>query len=154
MSDYMIRFLNSIGVENVESFDMDFICLKKQPNGIWKMDIKKNSYWSFDQLNEFKTKLINIDYPYELSFTYGSTITAEIIFKLLLDWYKNIYHVSYNTDHIKIKDGYLVVKYLNETIKKDQGRVIRDFKEFLEFICYPCLIKEVVKDDVFLLFFQ
>ena len=62
----MLRFLKSIGIDNIESFDMDFVCLKKQNNGIWKMDIHKNTSWSFDQLNEFKTKLINIDYPYEI----------------------------------------------------------------------------------------
>ena len=37
MSEYMLRFLKSIGIDNIESFDMDFVCLKKQNNGIDKI---------------------------------------------------------------------------------------------------------------------
>ena len=147
MSEYMLRFLKSIGIDNIESFDMDFVCLKKQNNGIWKMDIHKNTSWSFDQLNEFKTKLINIDYPYEMHFTYEAKISAQIEFDLLKNWYKNIYRVDLDVDNINIENGYVNVVFISEEVKKNKGRFIKDFIEFLDFIGYPNLIKESIQGE-------
>ena len=67
------RFLNSIGIIDVESFDMRFLSIIKDPNkdNFFIYDIEKDTPWSFKLVNQFINSLNNIvSYDYKLIFEY------------------------------------------------------------------------------------
>ena len=75
MQDKMIRFLNSIGIEDTSKYDMDFISIyKDKGNKIrnkYRYFILKDSLWKLDSLLDFLAHLEKITtYDYEFIFTY------------------------------------------------------------------------------------
>ena len=72
----MQRFLASIGIENSERYDMDFVAVQRiiGSNSI-HMIIRKDTPWDNDLLEEFKEHLAFIDYEYKNLFNFLSILS-------------------------------------------------------------------------------
>ena len=70
MNDKMIRFLNSIGIENVDRFDLDFDLVTRNTYNRNQIDmlIVKQTPWNFELLEEVTEKLQSDDLPLEEAF--------------------------------------------------------------------------------------
>ena len=56
MNDKMIRFLNSIGIEDIDDFDLDFEMISRDrfDNKKWNMIIVKETPWNYQLLRRFQ----------------------------------------------------------------------------------------------------
>ena len=71
MNDKMVRFLNSIHIENLDDFDIDFEMVARdrfKPEQI-NMVIIKNTPWKYHLLRRFQDALQEINYPYLMRFS-------------------------------------------------------------------------------------
>ena len=105
----MIRFLNSIGIENVDDFDMDFQVAKLDPENPERllMVILKKRGWNYYLFEEFLHALAAIEYPYTLSFRYESLEDADII-SFFKEWFLNTFHLDCGWE-IEIKNGEIIL---------------------------------------------
>ena len=151
----MIRFLTSIKIEEYQKFDIDFDYIIRDrfnPNK-WNMQIVKNTPWDYLLLREFQEALQNINYPYNLRFSYLEKPTAEDALLLFPDWYQTLYRVPSAYD-ISIKNSDTLIFYFeNKEMIAQSNEVVTSFKDFLDnFISYEvnieCEIKEVEKEIV------
>ena len=94
MQNKMKRFLLSIGIEEPESYDMDFVLVGRSPDQPGRVDmaIIKDSPWSYSQVEEFSLALGNIKYPYSIRFSYHQEPTFEDASNLLSMWYLGHYN--------------------------------------------------------------
>ena len=78
MNDKMRRFLTSIGIENIERFDLDFDLVTRNQYNRNKIDmlIVKEVPWTYELLEEFQNHLETIKYPYSIKFNYLRKPTA------------------------------------------------------------------------------
>ena len=86
MSIQMEKFLRSIGLKDeIERFDFEFAKAKRDPLNRSKVDmiIRKSTPWDYESLTLFKEALLNIRYPYTLSFCYEQNPQIEDISALL-----------------------------------------------------------------------
>ena len=151
MQERMMRFLNSIGIFNVEDFDLDFdlITRNRFNNKQFDMMIKKNDPWIYRFLDQFIAGLGSITYPYTLSFTYVNKPSGEDVINLFSDWYQTIYRMAPRiTLEVKEKDANtIIVNYSNEQSEAIYSDAVNDFKDFLKFINYDFRFEEKVGDD-------
>ena len=72
MKDKMIRFLNSIHIENIDDFDMDFEMVGYNRFNPKQLDmvIIKQTPWKYSLLRQFQDGLETITYKYLLRFSY------------------------------------------------------------------------------------
>ena len=89
MKDKMIRFLTSIGIENLDDFDMDFDLLSYdlfEPKKL-NMMVVKQTPWTYELIRELQDHLVNIEYKYSLRFSYMNKPDRENVISLFNDWY-------------------------------------------------------------------
>ena len=62
----MRRFLTSIGIENVDRFDLDFDIVTRNSYNRNQIDmlIVKDAPWTYELLEEFQNHLETVKYPY------------------------------------------------------------------------------------------
>ena len=149
MNDKMIRFLTSIGLENIERFDMDFDLVTRNQLNREQVDmlIVKKTPWEYELLEEFQEHLEGISYPYTMKFSYISKPKAMDATKLFRPWHYS--HCRFDSE-LKIvgigKD--ITVYYDDEEEQNKNKKTIADFKNFLSFLGYDFKIQEkVMKDD-------
>ncbi|MDR0934780.1 MAG: PolC-type DNA polymerase III [Erysipelotrichaceae bacterium] len=145
MDDKMRRFLNSIGIDNVDAFDMSFdLCSRNLfDHDLLDMVIVKTHPWEYYELRQFQDALNNIDYKYTLAFSYLNHPTALDALKLFEDWYQTIYRIPNQLD-LSTDEGNILITYEDEAQKDKMKTVILDFKDFLAFIFYDFKIVEKV----------
>lgn len=146
--DKMTRFLTSIGIENIEDYDMSFdLCSRNSiKREILDMIILKKTPWKYHLLRKFQDGLQTINYKYTLAFSYLERPTVENTIELFNDWYQSLYRLRCN---ITMKDdkGKLAVIYKDEDEKVNFCGVISDFKDFLSFIYYNIQVVERVENN-------
>ncbi len=149
MTDRMISFLKHINIENIDDFDMDFEMVGRNRFKREQIDmvIVKKTPWEYYLLREFQDALNTVTYPYLLRFSYLLRPDMEDLIKLFEDWYQTIYHIPHNLTLIEQKDDCLLVLYENPAEKAQYEPVIKDFRDFLEFLNYEFVIVEDVKPD-------
>ena len=101
MTDKMVRFLKSIGIENIDDFDIDFISCQKSKvdKNFFIFNIKKVTPWNFGILEEFKNGLLNIKtYNYSFSFIYQDEITLNSLEGLIEDAFFNLAYEKLNCE--------------------------------------------------------
>ena len=145
MNDKMIRFLTSIGIENVDRFDMDFDIVTR--NNINKnqidMLIVKQTPWSFELLEEFQEHLETIKYPYTMKFSYINKPMASDATKLFGDWHYS--HCRFNSFLKLIGIGNTITFYYeNENEKEKNAQVTKDFESFLDFLGYNFVLEHKI----------
>ncbi len=148
MEDKILRFLRSIHIENTDDFDVSFEMLGKdvlKPQQL-NMVILKNTPWEYHLLRQFMDGLQTITYPYMLRFSYLKRPDYLNVISLFDDWYQTLYHLPHD---LCIKgDPYrdhIVVVYDSEEKKAKYTEIIKDFKDFLNFISYEFTVREVVE---------
>jgi len=146
MEERMIRFLKSIGIEDVDAFDLSFENIMKNPikPKQYDMVIHKETPWDYQQLRFFQDSLNNITYPYKLTFTYAKEPTFQDIINLLENWYQTIYRIPHNLEIIE-ENGRIVVLFAKESEIEQYKEALKDFTDFLRFICYETIIDSRIK---------
>ena len=141
------RFLNSIGIIDVESFDMRFLSITKDPNkdNFFIYDIEKDTPWNFKSVNQFINSLNNIvSYDYKLIFEYKHEIEEIDIISLIKDWYFN-HEFKECPFNIHLENHDIIITFINDQDEKDFDKIKLDLKSFLDFINYNFGIKEELK---------
>ena len=147
MQDKMVRFLNSIGIFNVDDFDIDFDMLGKNRFKKDQLDmvIVKNTPWDYYLLRQFQDGLATITYPYSIRFSYINRPTGDDVQSLLKDWYQTIYHIPSNIN-LEISEYIIHIVYMGEEEEKRLSPILKDFMSFLDFLCYEFSLTSEVKE--------
>ena len=139
MKEKMVSFLSSIGINDYESFDIDFEVVSRNrfDKQLIDMIIVKDTPWNYELLRRFQEALNNItNYRYTLRFSYIFKPSAEDVINLFEDWYRSIYHISHNLNLSKAGDEAVDVIFTSEEEQKNNEPLIKEFNDFLSFICY------------------
>lgn len=149
MNDKMKRFLTSIGINNIDDFDLDFemVGYNRFVKNRLDMVIVKDTPWQYSLLREFQDGLNNINYQYLLRFSYRVRPNLNDVITLFEEWYQTLYRLPHNLNVYGDEDGYILIEYANEAEKEQYKLIIEDFRSFLDFISYEFVIKETVKQD-------
>ncbi len=142
------RFLNSIGIIDVESFDMRFLSIIKDPNkdNFFIYDIEKDTPWNFKLVNQFINSLNNIvSYDYKLNFEYKHEIEEIDIISLIKDWYFN-HEFKECPFNMHLENHDIILTFFSDEDEKDFDKIKLDLKSFLDFINYNFNIKEEIKN--------
>ena len=147
MKDLMIRFLNSIHIDNLDDFDLDFDMVGKNRFNKNQVDmiIVKDTPWIYSLLRKFQDGLDTITYPYTITFSYRVKPDFKNVNALFENWYQTLYRLPPNITLTSEKEGYITIEYENEVEKEQYHPIINDFNEFLSFLCYEFVITETVK---------
>ena len=137
MNDKMRRFLTSIGIENLERFDMDFDIVTRNTFNREQIDmfIIKETPWNYELLEEFLTHLESVKYPYQMKFSYIKKPMASDATKLFQEWHYS--HCRYNSNLKVFGIGNTItIFYDSEEEKAKNEQIIKDYVQFLDFIGY------------------
>ncbi len=147
MKEKMKRFLNSIGINDVERFDMDFDLVGRNPFVREQVDmiICKETPWEYSLLEQFLESLNKIDYPYQMTFSYKKAPSTYDAIKLFDDWHRSRNRFNANLD-ISANGQIICFSFANEEEKSKNTQVLMDFKDFLDFIGYRFAIDFEVKE--------
>ena len=127
----------SIGIENADHYDMDFISVgrdAKDPKKV-NMVIKKDTLWDSSLIEEFIEHLSSIKYPYNLSFKYENSPSFEDIQSLFNDYMFSHYR---SLSSSKLKQGENNKIYISEPENKSSSfdKMIEEFNSYLSFLNY------------------
>ena len=148
MTDKMIRFLNSININNIDDFDMDFDNFMKNrfEENSWIAEIYKLSPWNYELLRKFQDGIMTITtYQLTIRFSYACKIKAEDALNLFPDWYQTIYRLPSDYE-CEIRDGVLTFIFRSEQEEDDAKARINDFRDFLSFLNYDVRVETVVEE--------
>ena len=149
MNEKMVSFLKHLNIENIDDFDIDFEMVgrdrfkKEQIN----MVIVKNTPWKYHLLRQFQDALNEVTYPYKLMFSYLVRPNMDDLIKLFEDWYQTLYRIPHNLELDGSDENYLKIIYASEAEKAQYEPIIKDFRDFLDFLNYEFSIVEEVKPD-------
>ena len=147
MTEKMVRFLTSIGINEFDDFDLDFEMVgydrfnKTQLN----MVIVKDTPWKYSYLRRFQDGLNTISYKYLLRFSYKVRPDFNDVLSLFEDWYQTIYRLPHNLEISGDDNGYIYIQYADEAEQEQYKSQINDFRSFLDFLSYEFVIVESVK---------
>ena len=149
MTEKMLSFLKHLNIENIDDFDIDFEMVgrdrfkKEQVN----MVIVKKTPWKYHLLRQFQDALNTVTYPYLLRFSYLVRPDINDLVKLFEDWYQTLYHIPHNLEIDYSEDNCMKIIYMNEAEKVQYEQIIKDFRDFLEFLNYEFVILEETKPE-------
>ena len=149
MTNKMVSFLTHLNIENIDDFDIDFEMVGRnrfKPQQI-DMVIIKNTPWKYHLLRQFQDALQNVEYPYLIRFSYLVRPNMQDLIKLFEDWYQTLYRIPHNLELDDSDENYLKVIYANEAEKAQYEPIIKDFRDFLDFLNYEFSIVEEIKPD-------
>ncbi|MCQ2771751.1 MAG: PHP domain-containing protein, partial [Bacilli bacterium] len=144
MNEKMNRFLNSIGILDVEYFsDLSFEVAKWDSNDkkLFCMTIKKNSPWDPELLEEFKQGLDLITYRYVLRFSYVNQPRLIDVKKLFESW--QFTRGYFDDFFFKEKDEQtLIIGTSNPMMGEEKlHEIAKDFGEYLKWLSYPFFLE-------------
>lgn len=133
----IIRFLNSIGINNVDDFDMDFTVAKLDPNDpkTLLMTIRKETGWDYFAYEQFEAALNSIEYPYRLTLEYGS-IENESVSEFFNNWLLGQRRILLGVE-AKVSEDKLLISYQNSAYKGQLEKVAKELEELFKHINYP-----------------
>ena len=137
MNNKMERFLNSLGIKDIERFDMDFDLVSRNQFIREQIDmfIVKDTPWDYALLEEFQSGLAIIGYPYTLEFSYKRKPTVYDAIRLFDDWHRS--HNRYQSEiHLEGSGDIITFVYDSNEQKEKYEQVTKDFEEFLDFLSY------------------
>ena len=149
MNDKMTRFLTSIGINNLDDFDLDFemVGYNRFDRKQLDMVIIKDTPWQYDLLRQFQDGLNTVTYKYLLRFSYRVRPNLNDVIRLFEDWYQTLYRIPHNLNISGDDEGRFIIEYENEAEKEQYKPAIEDFKSFLDFINYEFVIIENIKPE-------
>lgn len=145
MDATMERFLKSIGINNIDAYDMSFdLCARNIFNKEQlDMVILKTLPWTYYELRPFIEALSRIDYKFTLAFSYIKRPTYHDALKLFDEWYQTNYH-TFATVHMRGEGRSLIFEFDDEKHQAKYRGVFDEFKSLLSFIFYDFEIIENV----------
>ena len=127
----MKRFLTSIGINNLESFDLDFDLVTRNPFKREQVDmlVVKDTPWDYEYLEQLQHALETVTYPIDIKFSYKKKPTVEDAIRLFPDWHRS--HNRFVSEQVlENKDGQILFVFKTaEELQKNQ-QIMDDFKEF------------------------
>lgn len=137
-SQKMIRFLNSIGIDNVDDYDIFFEMVGKDPYNNKRVifTIRKETPWSLKPLLDFKKGMESLKYLYDLRFAYSETPYFNDVRSLLEDYFKEI---NGNSPMFSIEEGEnerMVAVFSDRNPDGYEEKFIKESNELLKFISY------------------
>jgi len=150
MSEKIERFLKSIGIENLEDYDLEFdLCAWNSiDRKLFDMVIVKDRPWSYPLLKRFQEGLNTITtYRYSLSFSYKQSPTVDDAIKLFYEWFYDIYHIESDI-HIEASNKPNTIRFVFQTEddKNKYKNELKDFKDFLNFLYYSFYVETQVNE--------
>ena len=147
----MSKFLNSIGITDLDIFDMDFISITKSEfdENLFIYNIKKETPWNYHQFEIFFNGLSSItSYNYKINFTYLSEIDDESIKNFVEDWYFNHY-MAQPDFYMTFVDNHINLIFDEQDDLNDFQSREGDLKSLLNFIGYnyDLCLKYVPSED-------
>ncbi len=138
-SQKMVRYLNSLGVEDVSRFDMDFLSIKHDIENREKIvfTFKKSSSWKEDLLHEFLLALSNANYPFDVRFEYERTIEFEDVDALFQNWYMHNYMNLPPFQLMPGEEKTIYASFPDSITKKEVNAILKEFSSLISFINYP-----------------
>ncbi|MBQ7243084.1 MAG: PolC-type DNA polymerase III [Bacilli bacterium] len=142
------RFLQSVGIEDTDRFDLSFVLAARNPYKKNQVDmvIEKTVPWEYALLDEFIQASSRIQYEYTLRFTYLNDPTEEDVASLFFEWYFARYGAIPPASLDKKEQGVLLISYPNQEARDRSERSIKDFRDLLKYVNYPFVIEETVKE--------
>jgi len=149
MKDKMKRFLTSIGINNLDRFDMDFDLLSYdlfEPKKL-NMMVVKQTPWTYELIRELQDHLVNIDYKYSLRFSYIEKPNNDNVIALFNDWYQTIYRLPNEVEIIpdEKQENTLIFVFTSEEQQDKYKYPLKDFKDFLYFLGYDFFLNEELR---------
>lgn len=91
MTPRMQRFLESIDINDIQDFDIDFTIIKKSNliNNGFIFCIEKETPWKYENLDEFMYKITKVTYPVDYNFEYVSEINLNDAYSIAKDFIKS-----------------------------------------------------------------
>ena len=142
------KFLNSIKIFDVDSYDLSFLSILKSKDKVntFIYNIKKDSPWTFKLIDQFIIGLNNIkSYSYEINFYYDFKLEMVDIYNLIKDFYFNKVHKEENFEVILNDDGISLIFYKEKDLN-DFNMIKDDLISFLSFLNYPKFYKASIKE--------
>ena len=147
--DILLRFLNSLGIDNPGDYDMTLtFCGKNASNRkILEFVIRKETPWTFDQYSLFVDGLSRVQYLTHFCFTYTRKPTINEILDFFKSWHQSIFHVPYILE-VKIKDEKIcfVFESRDEFLKYEYR--MQEFKECMLFLNYDVVIQHEIIEPI------
>ena len=138
MQPKMQKFLTSLGLFEIDRFDMRFTMLGRNPNRREEimMFIEKQTPWSLPLLEEFMTALAEtVRYPYSIRFSYVDEISPDDVILFFHDY--TFCHIHFpRTIALKEEEGG-VYAYFDEDSREQDEKEFQDFEDLLNFAGYP-----------------
>ena len=140
------RFLYSIGLDDIERFDLSFVLTARNPYNKNQIDmaIEKTMPWEYGLLDEFIQASASIKYPYTLRFTYLNEPNEQDAAGLFYDWYMCRYGTIPSFSVEKKEDGVLIITYPSQETSDKNQRAMKDFRDLLSYINYPFRLEETI----------
>lgn len=149
MDNKMVRFLTSIGLKNIERFDLGFDLVSRNEFVREQVDMYmvKKTPWDYSLLEEFQAGLETITYPYTLFISYSQKPTVYDAISLFNDWHRSRYRYLATDINLEGHNETIVFVYPDEDTKEKYRQIVADFKDFLAFLNYHFTIEEQVKAE-------
>lgn len=138
MQRKMFNFLTSLGLLDVERFDLDFLSVSPNPQNPNSVDflISKDTPWEYESLNEFLTALGNVKYEYTLSFSYGKSPDFKNAAGLIISSCLSSFRSKPNFEILDLGQGKIGLKY-KDVSSFDHDTMLRDeLTSLFNFISY------------------
>ncbi len=148
MNDKMKRFLTSIGINNLESFDLDFDLVTRNPFKREQVDmlVVKDTPWDYEYLEQLQHALETVTYPIDIKFSYKKKPTVEDAIRLFPDWHRS--HNRFVSEQVlENKDGQILFVFKTDEDLKKNRQIMDDFKEFLKFLSYRFDVISEVREE-------
>jgi len=145
MNKKMIRFLNSIGISDVDDFDVDFDLVGMNAFVKTQVDmaIVKDTPWQYYLLERFQNGLSTIDYSYTITFSYKEKPTYFDAFHIIEGWYRANYRAA---EPFKLREDHdRIVLTFASIEKRDKFEpIMAELKAFFRFLGYEMMILDEV----------
>ena len=146
MNQKMQLFLKSIGITDLDKWDLDFDFVGKTDTvpAIALMNIRKTNPWTMEELSYFQAALSNIKYRYEMRFVYTNEVSFENVESLFKEWFFSLYHYR-PTIKLSLLDSSSIQAEVAELTQRIDSTILSEFSDCIKWLNYPFTIKIEVK---------
>ena len=135
----IVRFLESLGVENVEMFDLDLTVKRDQEDkNLFYLYFTKEIPWDYEILMEFLEITQRINFNAIIRFAYTQKPEFDDVESLFQSFCFNKYRIVKEIPMKQEKGCYMVPE-----IEETSGDIINDFNDLMEFIGYGAKVVRV-----------
>ncbi|MFZ9704016.1 MAG: hypothetical protein ACO3BB_01995, partial [Bacilli bacterium] len=139
------RFLQTLGIRDVEPFDMQFEAVTKNPlrPEQWDMVITKDTPWTYALLEPFLAGISQLNYPVQLTFTYRQAPSLSDCLQLFQDWHVGQYRQAYGRLP-NINGSSITFTYPDEATFNAEKSMWTEVNDLLIFLQYPLVFKHKI----------